>query len=107
MAQRVVEAKFSSAIPHCFDPIDARQDEPVVGSEIIQRSVEGLEGTRSANLDEWDFQDLGSELAELHGKRAGLMAGAAYENAGAFEGLGEFSVVPTGLEHRFGAYKCM
>jgi hypothetical protein len=43
--------------------------------------VQRFEGTRIADFDEGDFENLGTELAELGRERAGLMAGTADEDA--------------------------
>src|SRR5580704_11921622 len=72
---------FPQAIPYSFDSIDAGQNQPVVRGKILHGGVQRFVGTRRANLNEWNLDDLGAEFAEAGGKCVGLMAGTADQNA--------------------------
>jgi hypothetical protein len=43
------------------------------------------EGTWWTDFDEWNFENVRAEFAELGGQRAGLMTGSANEDADALE----------------------
>ena len=55
--------------------------------DVEQGFVEGAIAARLADFDEGDFEDLGPELPEEAGEGAGLVLGAANEDA--FAGLGQ------------------
>src|SRR5713226_5271327 len=49
------EAKLPEAIPHGFDAVGARENEPVVAPDIFQSLLKWPVRWRLADLNEWDF----------------------------------------------------
>ena len=77
------EAQMGKSLPHGIHTVDAGEDQPVICAKLLECSIERLEGTRFADFDERDFQDIGAKLAQSSGKSAGLVTRAADQDANA------------------------
>src|SRR6266849_231745 len=81
------EAKLPEAIPHGFDAVGARENEPVVAPDIFQSLVKWPVRLRLADLNEGDLDYRCAQTAQARGKAAGLVMGTSDKNPGAGEGM--------------------
>ncbi len=76
---------MSCTVAERADGVGAGEDEPVVIGKRAQRSIKRREIRRRPNLDDRNFNRLGSDCPQALAEFAGLVSGARYENAPASE----------------------
>jgi hypothetical protein len=99
----LAEAEQLGSTVEGFDCVRAGEDEPVVGAEAGQGSVEGGEGDGRRDLNGGDEDSGRSEGFELSGEFGGLVASSGDEDAFVGEGHQLGIVLPAELieERRF------
>ena len=78
------------------DPVDAREDDPVVAREVLRGGVESAGIVDRPDLDERHDRDICSEALERFGER--LRLGPRDDDALALEGKGRHGVRPAGSD---------
>jgi hypothetical protein len=74
MLQRLlVDTQCFQALPYSIYAVDACKNQPVIGADMIERSVERFVRAGLAYLDKGNFKDLCAENAQTGRKSAGLM----------------------------------
>ena len=79
-----VEPKIPQPPPESFDSVDAGEDEPIIGGEILKCSVQLSVRARFAYFDERDFEHLRAEITQAGGESAGLVPSTTDDGAQAF-----------------------